>query len=103
MKTLDNLKKEYGLKIDRDDKNKDITFITFKDGKKYKLQAPTFFELHDAITKESPDTELLRLGIKHLFPENEKSPAINESYLNHNKNEAFSIWSPLIRGLLSRF
>jgi hypothetical protein len=98
--TLDELEKKYEFATERDSKNKDIEYIKFKDGREYKLQHPRFFELHDAILEG--ETGMLQLALKNLYPLNDKSPRINEDYLNNNKVEGINLWSRLLRGLLSQ-
>jgi len=97
---LPELEKEYNFKVERDKNNSDIELITFKDGRGYRLQHPTFFQLHDALGEVNTDSALLRLGLKCLFPLNDKSPRIDEAWLNKNKVVGINLWSQLLRGLL---
>lgn len=92
----------YELNIETDPKNRDIDLITFDDGRAYKLQHPGFFEIHEAATDTNgnPDHNLFILGLQHLYSLNEKSPEINEKYLNNNRDEGLYLWSQVIRGLL---
>ena len=97
---LPELEKEYNFKVEQDPKNNDIELIKFKDGREYKLQQPTFFELHDTLGADNFESAVLKLGLKCLFPLNDKSPRIDEPWLNKNKVEGINLWSQLLRGLL---
>ena len=97
---LPELEKEFNFKVERDKDNSDIENIKFQDGREYKYQAPTFFKLHDALGEDNTESALLRLGLDCLFPLNDKSPRIDEAWLNKNKVAGVNLWSQLLRGLL---
>jgi len=99
---LSKLEEEYGFTVETDETNKTVEFIKFKDGREYKLQHPTFFQLHDALTSENSETSLFLLGLDCLYPRNDKSPKIDEEWLEKNKVEGMNLWSRLLRGLLSQ-
>ena len=100
---LKSLSETYEFKIEDDPNNKQIKFIIFDDGRKYKFQFPLFDAFHDAFTTEGHvDTALFKLGLTCLFPENDKSPKITDAWLNSNMLEGINLWSPLLRGLLFR-
>ena len=101
MATLDYLQELYKFKTERDPKDKSIEYIDFEDGRKYKVQHPSFFELHDALAEEKADSALFKLGLECLHPMNEKSPRITLEWLEEHKTEGINLWSRLLRGLLS--
>lgn len=93
---------DFKIESDKDPKHGNIDHIIFKDGRKYKLQHPLFMELHKIMfSSDDIDHSLFVAGLKMLYPENDKSLVIDESYLNTHKDEGLYLWSPLIRGLLS--
>jgi hypothetical protein len=95
---LDELQANFKFIIVKDEHNPDIDHYVFNDGRQYKLQKPGFFERYTAVMdSKTPELSLLQLGLKCLFPENEKSPKINEEYLNKNSNEGWLLWRPLFR------
>jgi hypothetical protein len=97
---LEGLEEDYDFKVVANENNKEIEHIKFKDGRAYKFQYPGFFQLHDALTADNAETESFKLGLNCLYPENEKSPAINEKWLEKNKLIGLNLWSRLLRGLL---
>lgn len=99
---LESLQKEFNFILEDSKTDKGIKFIIFENGKKYKLQSPGFFDLHDALSEEHWQTALFKLGLTKLFSENAKSPVIDEVWLEANQNEGLNLWAPLIRGLLRR-
>ena len=94
------LEEKYKFKVERDKQNPDIEYIKFEDGREYKLQRPGFFDLHDSLSAYNMEGELIRLGLKNLFPMNKNSPPINEAWLEKNQTVGILLWSELLRGLL---
>lgn len=97
---LEKRKEYFGFDIQENAKDKDIIIFKFNDGREYKLQKPSFFEIHSVLTGPDVETNLFKLALKNLFPENEKSPKIDEDYLNKNRQEALYLWSTVLRGSL---
>jgi hypothetical protein len=91
---------EYDFILKPDISDSQVVHIEFKDGRRYKFQHPPFFTAHKIIM-EQDEHDVFIFALSNLFPENEKSPIINEKYLNANRDEGFYLWSPLARGLLS--
>lgn len=99
------LAEKYKFRVEKDSQHSNIDHLIFEDGRKYKFQHPSFMEFHEIMygdTSKSLDQIAFLHGLTCIFPENEKSPPINEKYLNANFDESLSLWSPLIRGLLLR-
>lgn len=98
------LAKEFKFIVEPDKSNKNIDHIIFDDGRHYKFQHPSFMELHAILFDAGKGSE--QAAFEHaltiIFPENQKSPPINEKFLNNNFNEGMYLWSPLLRRLLFR-
>ena len=98
---LKNICDEFKLKLEYD-KTAKVELIIFDDGRKYKLQYPSFMELHRVIMSSNNfDHALFEFGLENLYPENSKSPKINTDYLENTPSEALNLWSALLRRLLS--
>lgn len=92
---IDELADLFKFKVTTD-KSLRIEFYEFEDGRKYKFQNPKFLEIHETILNaSSPRHGALEIFLTHLYPENEKSPKIDDDYLSKNPNEGFALWSPL--------
>ncbi|MCK5019047.1 MAG: hypothetical protein KAS32_18445 [Candidatus Peribacteraceae bacterium] len=97
------LQKKHSFKIEDHPEKKKIKYLNFEDGRRYKLQLPSFMEMHELIhDSESPMTSLFLRGLRGLFSENEKSVKIDEDYCESNKTEGL-MWSEILRGLLSGY
>ncbi len=98
------LAEDYGFIVVPNKDNKNIDHIIFDNGRQYKFQHPSFMEFHETIfeSEKSLEQTAFLYGLSLLFSENDKSPKINETYLNANYDEALYLWSPLLRGLLLR-
>lgn len=101
MEELAQLQAEWKFIIQDDPSDKAIKHFVFEDGRHYKFQMPGFFTTYTEVwDSTSPALNLLKLGIKSTFPENEQTPKIDEKYLNEHREEAWGLWSKLFRGLL---
>jgi len=99
---IDIVKKLYSFEIEDNPENKKIQYLNFKDGTRYKIQHPSVMEIHILIhDSENPETSLFARGIQTLYPANDKSPKIDEEYLEANPNE-LEKWSLIVRGVLSQ-
>ncbi len=93
---LDELQKRFKFIIEQDQKVGFVHRFIFEDGRQYKFQEPPFMELHEAIySGGNVISAALSVGIKNTYPENEKTPELNDEYLRTHKVEAFQLWSKL--------
>lgn len=102
--SIKKLAREYKFTVEADKNDKNIDHIIFDDGRCYKFQHPSFMELHEIMfsSEKSIEQSAFLYALTVIFPENDKSPKINEKYLNTDYNEAMYLWSPLLRRLLFR-
>ena len=92
---------EFEFETRKDPADIAVTFIDFKDGRKYKFQHPAFLDVHRVIHEAESANDTFLFALKCLHPNGEKSPEINGAYMDANRHESFFLWSPLARGLLS--
>lgn len=93
---IEELQKTYNFRLEKKPGVDFAWAIIFSDGREYVFQEPVFFETYEALVSEKPERALFELGLKHLYPVNEKTPKIDELYLRKNKNEAVLLWGRLL-------
>ncbi len=98
---IQELAEEFKFTTRREPENISIEYIEFEDGRRYKFVHPSFLAVHKVLHEAESAHDTMLFALKCLHVAGDRTPPIDEAYMNANRHESFYLWSPLVRGLLS--